>query len=144
MPAVIGYAQTHPIMLASPRAVARTAGIALAIALGVAFFSGRTAAGCGDYVHIAGRPAPPAGAATPLDKNLPHPPCHGPECSSRPPQPNMPLSTPVAESDGTKALAVGSDVSDARADGSSPHRNPRTIGSPTHLPTFIFDPPRAG
>ncbi|MBX9625518.1 MAG: hypothetical protein K2X82_17055 [Gemmataceae bacterium] len=125
----------------------RTTGIALAIAAGVAFSPARATAGCGDYVHIAGPPAGPTGVATaPPDghalDDLPRPPCHGPGCSERPTPTAPPLTAPVNESAGAKELAARPGADD-RADGSPRHRVPRSIGSPVHFPTAIFDPPRA-
>ena len=135
-------------MVVSPQAVVRAIGIALAITAGVAFSPARASAGCGDYVHLAGQMAGPTGNAMPLPANheredLPRPPCHGPGCSNRPSQPIPPLTAPVAESGGAKELAARANTNDDRADGLSRHRIPRTIGSPIHLPTPIFDPPRA-
>jgi hypothetical protein len=135
-------------MLATPRTMIRAIGIALAITAGVVCSSARASAGCGDYVHIADRPAEPTGEAMPLPANhdredLPHPPCHGPGCSNRPYETIPPLTAPVTESGGVKELAARSNPNDDRPDGSSRHRTPHTIGSPVHLPPPIFDPPRA-
>lgn len=134
-------------MVAAPRAVFRATGIALAITVGVVFSSARASAGCGDYVHIVGQPAEPTGHAMPTTADhdrvsLPGQPCHGPGCSNRPSQPVAPLTVPVTESGGAKELAARSAAAD-RPDCSSRHPIPHTIGSPVHLPTAIFDPPRA-
>jgi len=131
-------------MITTPRTVIRAIGITLAITVGVVFSSARASASCGDYVHIAGQPADQAiTLPAPHDRDgLPRPPCHGPNCSNHSPEPVPPFTAPVVESLGAKGLVARSHADD-RAGGSSAHSIPRSIGSPVHLPSAIFDPPRA-
>ena len=129
---------------ASP-AVIRAAGIALAIAVGVVFPSPRATAGCGDHVHIAGQPTGPAVPlrADQYGDDHPGPPCHGPGCSNLPTRTVPPLTAPVSESGGAKQPAARSSDDEDHTDILSRHPIPPVIGSPVHLPSPIFDPPRA-
>src|SRR5262245_19465426 len=116
-------------MIAAPRSLIRVTGIALAIVGVFKFSAGRASAACGDYVRIAGQPAE-AAVPSPPDHDrgdFPRPPCHGPNCSNHPSQPATPLTAPVAEVLAAKGLAGRSHAAD-RANGSSRHRAPRTIG----------------
>jgi len=132
-------------MLAYPKPVARFAGIALAITMGVVISSGRATAACGDYVHIVAKPtevtAPPLAVAR-SQEGTPRVPCHGPECTCRPTQSAAPFTVLVVETDRAKELAPHPDLIEAGANVSSSHRGPRTLGSPTHFTVAIFDPPR--
>ena len=131
-------------MPTAPPAVIRAAGIALAIAVGVVFSSPGASAGCGEHVHIVGQPT---GSAVPLradqgGDDFPGPPCHGPGCSNLPTRTVPPLTAPVSESGGAKQPVVRSTADEDHTDGLSRHPIPPEVGSPVHVPSPIFDPPR--
>jgi hypothetical protein len=53
------------------------------------------------------------------------------------------MTAPLAEFDGAKELAVHSSANEERGDCSLRQRIPGSIGSPIHIPTLVFHPPRA-
>ena len=127
--------------------VLRPAGAALAVIAAIVAFPGRSAAECGDYVHIVKDRV--AAESSRLDdifgqseQKPPRSPCHGPNCSGNPSAPVPPITAPVSDA-GSKELAARATSDANRADGREWVIAPGLRGSPTRLPSLIFHPPRA-
>jgi len=94
------------------RRVCHSWGVAIAI-VAVVLLAPRTAsAGCGDHVRIIDKSQVPTESGglpvyKPSGRNqeLPHLPCHGPDCSANPSVPAMPMSVPAGGSPDTKSFA---------------------------------------
>jgi hypothetical protein len=129
-------------MVAALRAVVRSAGIAFAIAAGVALAPSRASAACGDYVHVAKDGAEANDPSRLGESDMPRP-CHGPGCSSQPTPPILPLTAPVTAPAGAKELAARAAGDTNDHGGSARHLIPEAIGSAVRTSTPIFHPPRA-
>lgn len=117
----------------------RSAFLPLAVAAFVLVAGGRATAGCGDHAVI----LKAADGSVPA-QSAPKPPCHGPNCSAKPPDHQAPpISTTVIQVVSAKEVLTALELS--APSGGQPKRRAFEFLSPVpiHRASAIFHPPRA-
>ena len=131
-----------------PNLILRLVATGLLVALGVGVTPGRAAAECGDYVTVLGEQVSHGSPQPDADRShgmpaRPDRPCHGPNCSSNPTTPAVPVSPPVTSPSDSKNLVAGlvGDRDDFPGAGWS--LSLTSEGRVVRHPRSIFHPPRA-
>ncbi|MFO0929578.1 MAG: hypothetical protein U0736_21540 [Gemmataceae bacterium] len=133
----------------SPSTVLRGTVAAVLLAVGMCLSAGRAEAGCGDYLKLLGEPGTHDSQLAARLMNSGHlppepgrsdRPCRGPNCSSAPSAPDMPVPVPPVGKD--TAAGMHGEVDDHAA----ASRRTAWLDSAArriHRPTDTFRPPRS-